>query len=112
MRKIFIFLVSAVFATAPLLFSKSLKAHDTNPATTIIGQVTMVDQSTLRIKEDVTGIDYNLKTSPDKLKQVTTGYRVVVKAHNGKITSLTILGMPMIAEPQPFQRWTVIKYPQ
>ena len=104
------FLVSAVIVTS--LFSLGLKAHDTNPSTTIIGQVTLVDQSTLRIKEDVTGIEYNLKATPDKLKQVTTGYRVAAKAHDGKITSLTILGMPMVAEPQPFQKWTVIKYPQ
>lgn len=112
MRKIFIFLVSAVFFGTPLLFSTSLKAEDTSSPITIIGQVTMVDQSMLKIKEDVTQVEYELKASPDKLKEVVTGYRAEVKADHGKISSLTILGMPMKAEPEPFQKWTIIKYPQ
>jgi hypothetical protein len=112
MKKILIFFMAVVITVAPLVFGTSLKAHDINPSTSIIGQVTMVDQSMLRIKEDVTGIEYNLKVPPEKLKTVTTGYRVAVKAADGKVTSLTILGMPTMAESQPFQKWTVIKYPQ
>jgi hypothetical protein len=113
MRKIFIYLVSAFFFTVPFLFSTNLKAHDTStPTTTIIGQVTMVDQTMLRIKEDSTGAEYNLNASPDKLREVRTGYRAEIKTDHGKILSLTLLGMPMRAESQPFQKWTVIKYPQ
>lgn len=113
MRKIFIFLVSALFFTVPFLFSTNLKARDTSASTKIIiGQVTMVDQTMLRINEDSTGLEYNLNASPDKLREVKTGYRAKIKADQGKILSLTLLGMPLRAEPQPFQKWTVIKYPQ
>jgi hypothetical protein len=77
-----------------------------------MGQVTMVGQDMLKIREDATQVEYELKASPNKLKDLVTGHRAEVKAIDGKVSSLTILGMPMKAEFQPFQKWTVIKYRQ
>lgn len=79
---------------------------------TIIGEVTLVGDRVIKIKEDRTQMEYELQASPDKLASVMTGYRVEVNITDGKVSSLKILGMPMKAEPEPFQKWTVIKQPK
>jgi len=114
MRNFHIFLVSSFFLVTVLFFSFSanINANAQSYSKTIIGEVTLVSSDTLKIREDGTQIEYELKASPDKLKDVISGYRAEVKTANGSISSLTILGMPMKAEPQPFQKWTVIKYPE
>ena len=112
MKKFFIFSTSVAFLATVLTFSSNLMADDMSSPKTIIGQVTLVDQNMLKIKEDLTQTEYSFNASRDQLKNVSTGYRAEVKTDNGKISSLIVLGMPMKAEPEPFQKWKVIKYPQ
>ncbi len=59
--KIFMFLRSVALLTVALLFSSSIKADDTSFPETRIGGVTMVDQSLLKIKEDLTSDKKRLK---------------------------------------------------
>lgn len=56
------FLRSVALLTVVLLFSCSLKADDTRFPETRIGGVTMVDQSLLKIKEDLTSDKKHLKS--------------------------------------------------
>lgn len=79
-----------------------------NLSGTVIGQVTLVDQGTITIKEDSSQTEYELRSSPDKLKDISPGYRVEAKAINGRVLSLTVLGMPMQAQPDPSQKFEVI----
>jgi copper chaperone CopZ len=76
-----------------------------NLSGTVMGQVSSVDQGTITIKEDTSQTEYELRASPDKLKDVSPGYRVEAKAVNGRVLSLTILGMPMQAQPEPSQKF-------
>jgi hypothetical protein len=105
-------LLSSLFLTSLFLFTIDLNAKAQGYSRTIIGEVTLVGSDVLKIREDGTQIEYELKAPPGKLKEVVSGYRAEVKTTDGKVSSLTILGMPMKAEPQPFQKWTVIKYPE
>ncbi len=78
----------------------------------IIGEVTLVDERMFILKEDVTQATYELTASPTKLRALNTGYRIEVTATDGKVLSLTILGMPIQAESEPYQKWKVIKSPE
>ncbi len=104
MRKIFICIGVAVVLASVLFFYTILK---TNPATspeTIIGEVTHVSDSMLTVKEDMSQIVYEFNASPDKLKDVKTGYRVEVETANEKVPSLTVLGMPQ-ADAELYRKW-------
>lgn len=79
-----------------------------NLSGTVIGQVTSVDQGIIAIKEDSSQTEYELRASPDKLKDISPGYRVEAKAFNGRVSSLTVLGMPMQAQPASSQKFEVI----
>jgi hypothetical protein len=91
---------------------KQRTKYETFAPTEIIGEVTLVGDNVLKVKEDDTQLEYTLTASPGKLEGVSTGYRVEVKAVGGKILSLTMLGTPTQATSAPDQRWTVIKEPQ
>lgn len=78
----------------------------------IIGEVTLVGENVLKVKEDDTQMEYTFTASPAKLEGVGTGYRVELKAVGGKVLSLTVLGMPMETKSAPDQRWTVIRHPE
>ncbi len=95
--------------SATLVFSIRLNVNAQSSPETIIGQVTLVGETTFKVREDFTKTEYELTASPDKLKNVTTGDRIEAKAANGKVLSLTILGLPMEAQPEPSQRFTVTK---
>jgi hypothetical protein len=79
---------------------------------TIIGEVTLVGESTLKVKEDNTQTEYVLAASADKLRDINTGYRIEVKATAGKVLSLITLGLPAQAESEFYQKWKVIEEPQ
>jgi len=111
MKKLLIFSLAAVLISTTVLFSTNLKAEGSNLPERVTGQITMVDQDLLKIREDRTQTEYAFIASRDQLRDVSTGFRVEVKSERGKINSLTILGMSMKAEPEPFQKWKVIKYP-
>lgn len=108
--------IAVTIFTAALLFSLSLNAADENGTVypeTIIGQVTSVGQRALTIQEDTTQTVYTLAAPQSRLKDVQTGYRVEAEmTESGTISSLKILGMPMQVEPDPEQKWKVIKYPE
>jgi len=78
----------------------------------VIGEVTLVGDRILKVKDDSIQIKYEFTASPDKLSDIRTGYRVEVRAINGRILSLIRLGMPMQAESEPSQEWSVTKYPE
>lgn len=78
----------------------------------IIGEVTLVGENVLKVKEDDTQMEHTFTASSAKLEGVGMGYRVEVKAVGGKVLSLTVLGMPMQSKSAPDQRWTVIKHPE
>lgn len=79
---------------------------------TLIGQVTYVDLTMIRMTEDSTQWTYSVTASPDKLKGIQPGYRVEVKAQDGRALSITVLGKPMKATPEPSQKWKVITPPK
>ena len=115
MKRILASMVVGVF-TAILLLSPELVAAGENGSVypgTIIGTVISVGQETLTIQQDITQTEYILNVSPDRLKEIHTGYRVEAKvAKSGKVSSLFIIGVPMQAQPEPKQKWKVIKYPE
>lgn len=109
MKKSLILIVATTALTAVLFFGISLNAIAAHSPKTIIGEVTLVGENTLKIKEDTTQTEYELTASPAKLKELNTGDRVEVKTANGRVLSLTMLGMPMNAQPEPYQKWQVIE---
>jgi hypothetical protein len=80
--------------------------------TEIIGEVTLVGGGMLRVRDDSTQMEHEFTASPDKLSDIKTGYRVEVRAINGRALSLIRLGMPMHSESEPSQKWSVTKYPE
>ena len=114
MRTIFIiiFIWIAVVLTTIFLFSQGLSANAGSSPKCMIGEVTQVDERMFILKGDVTQATYELTAPPAKLRALNTGYRVEVTATDGKVLSLTILGMPMQAESEPYQKWKVIKNPE
>ncbi len=112
MKKLLIFTLAAALINTTLSFSINLKAEGANLLETITGQIAMVDRGLLKIKEDETQTEYAFVASRNQLRDLSTGLSAEVKKAQGKISSLTILGVSMKAEPEPFQKWRVIKYPQ
>lgn len=84
----------------------------TSSEETIIGEVTLVGDRTLKVKEDNTQTEYVLAASQDKLRDIDTGYRIEVKATDGKVLSLITLGLPTQAQSEFYQKWEVIEEPQ
>lgn len=79
---------------------------------TIIGEVTQVGERMLKVKEDNTQTEYVLAASPDKLRDISTGYRIEVKSTAGQVLSLITLGLPTQGESEFYQKWKVIEEPQ
>jgi hypothetical protein len=109
MNRIFTFITIFVFI-AILLFSIGLNVNAQNSAETIVGEVTSIDHGTINIKEDSTQEEYELRASSSQLRNVQTGYRVEVKTANGRVLSLTVLGMPTQSQITSSQRFKVIKH--
>lgn len=80
--------------------------------TIIIGEATQVGERMLKVKEDNTQTEYALAASPDKLRDINTGYRIEVKSTDGRVLSLITLGVPTQAESEFYQKWEVIEEPQ
>jgi len=112
MKRIFMFITATVVFTTILLFGQGLSANAAGSPKYMIGEVTLVDERMFILKEDATHATYELTASPAKLRALNTGYRVGVTATDGKVLSLTILGMPMQAESELYQKWKVIKNPE
>jgi hypothetical protein len=113
MKKFFsLIVIGTVFATT-LSFSKTVNAE------ILVGEITMIGNGVIKIKEDATGVEYQLIAPPNKLisinephNRVTIGQRVEANVSSERVLSLEILGMPMKAKSEPFQKWKVIKYPE
>lgn len=112
MKRIFMFITGTVVLTTILFFGQGLGLYAASSPKYMIGEVTLVDERMFILKEDVTQATYDLTASPAKLRALNTGYRVEVTATDGKVLSLTILGMPMQAESEPYQKWKVVKNPE
>lgn len=117
MKGVYVYLATGILTmTFALIFSLNLDAADESGTAypkNITGQVTSVGQQAVTIQEDTTQTVYTLAASQSQLKGLQTGYRVKVKTTgDGKVSSLTILGMPMQVEPDPEQTWKVITYPE
>ena len=112
MERIFMFITATVVLSTILFFSHELNTNAASSPKYMIGEVTLVDERMFIVKEDVTQATYELTASPAKLRALNTGYRIEVTATDGKVLSLTILGMPMQAESEPYQKWKVIKPPE
>lgn len=102
-------LIATTVLTTMLFFGIGLNVNAAHSTKTIIGEVTLIVENAVKIKEDTTQTEYELATSPAKLKDLNTGSRVEVEATNGKVLSLTMLGIPMEAQPEPYQKWQVIE---
>ncbi|HEY7536246.1 MAG TPA: hypothetical protein VH878_09945 [Thermodesulfobacteriota bacterium] len=109
MKTIFMFMTATVVFTTVLLFSHRLNANAATYPKTIVGEITLVGERTLIIQDDNTQRKYELAASPNKLRDLITGYRVEVTQTDGRVISLTKLGMPMQTESTPYQRWKVIR---
>jgi hypothetical protein len=103
-KSLFVIIVTTALTTI-LFLGISLNAIAARSPKTIIGEVTLVGDNTLKMKEDKTQTEYELTASKAKLKNLNKGQRIEVETSNGKILSLTILGMPMEAQPEPDQKW-------
>ena len=73
----------------------------------IIGEVTLVGDDMIIVKADMSRREYEFNASPDKLKDVKTGYRVEVETANEEVSSLTILGMQR-ADAELYQKWSKV----
>jgi len=100
--------IAVVLLTAALILSIRTNVYAQSSPETLIGDVTYVDLTMLKINEDVTQTVYTLSASPNQLKNIQPGYRVEVKAVSGKVLSITVLGIPMRSKPEPYQKWKVL----
>jgi hypothetical protein len=107
MRK-YLYLGMALVLTAVLFIVISFNNRNAASSPEIIrGDVALVDENMLIIKEDKTQMEYELIAPTDKLKEVKTGYRVEVKADNERVSSLTILGMSQ-SEAELHEKWNKV----
>jgi hypothetical protein len=100
--------ITIVILTAAFFVNSVLNVYAQGSPETIVGDVTYVDLTMLRVNEDITQTAYTFSASPAQLKNIKPGYRVEVKALTGKVLSITVLGMPMQASPEPSQKWKVL----
>ena len=112
MKRIFVFITGTVVLTTIFFLSQWPNANGASSPKYMIGEVTLVDERMFILKEDVTQATYELTASTARLRALNTGYRVEVRARDGKVLSLTILGMPTQAEFEPYQKWKVIENPE
>ena len=87
--------------------AKQVAANAVGSPEIIVGEVTLVGDALLIVKEDMSHRKYEFNASPDKLKDVKTGYRVEVVTANEGVSSLTILGMPR-ADAELYQKWNKV----
>jgi hypothetical protein len=88
-------LLLAGFFTFNLLFAAfSLDASAAVPSNNIVGTVTLVGNNTMKILDDSTGIERDLKISESQEENLTTGYQVELETNNGKVISYMVLGIP------------------
>ena len=100
--------IAVVLLTAAFIVGMRTNLYAQSSPETIIGDVTYVDLAMLKINEDITQTVYTFSASPNQLKNILPGYRVEVKTASGKVLSLTVLGIPMQSNPEPYQRWKVL----
>lgn len=100
--------IAVVLLTAALIVSIRTNVYAQSSPETLIGDVTYVDLTMLKINEDITQTVYTLSASPNQLKNIQPGYRVEVKAVSGRVLSITVLGIPMRSKPEPYQKWKVL----
>ncbi|MGQ0793422.1 MAG: hypothetical protein ACT4NX_04955 [Deltaproteobacteria bacterium] len=81
-------------------------------AESITGEITQVGDGFIRLKEDRTRAEYQLVSNPAVIAGLRLGFRVSANASNGRISSVTVLGMPMISQAEPFQTFRVVSYPE
>ncbi len=80
---------------------------DASPMQEITGEVTLVGDNVIRILDD-SGQVYNLYAVQSKLKDVSTGYRVQATEKEGKINSIEVIGVPVVAKPTVIIKKTII----
>jgi len=107
MRRIMITIAVALI-TAAFIVGMSTNLYAQSSPETIIGDVTYVDLTMLKINEDVTQTVCTFSASQNQLKNIQPGYRVEVKAISGKVLSITVLGIPMQSKSEPYQKWKVL----
>ena len=84
--------------------TKQVAANAVGSPEIIKGEVTIVGDDMIIVKADMSRREYEFNASPDKLKDVETGYRVEVETANEEVSSLTILGMQR-ADAELYQKW-------
>src|SRR3972149_3044990 len=87
--------------------TKQVAANAVDSPEITIGEVTLVGDAVLIVKEDMSRREYEFNAAPDKLKDVKMGYRVKVVTDNEGVSSLTILGMPR-ADAELYQKWNKV----
>ena len=87
--------------------TKQAAANAVDSPEITIGEVTLVGDDMIMVKEDMSRRRYEFNASPDKLKDLKTGYRVEVVTGNEGVSSLTILGMPR-ADAELYQKWNKV----
>lgn len=100
--------IAVVLLAAAFIVAMRTNLYAQSSPETIIGDVTYVDLTMLKINEDVTQTVYTLSASPNQLKNIQPGFRVEVKTISGKVLSITVLGIPMQSKPEPYQKWKVL----
>jgi len=78
-----------------LMFSSGLYA---SPMQEITGEVTLIGDNVIRILDN-SGQVYNLQSAQSKLKDVSTGYRVLATEKNGRLIGIKVIGVLVEAKP-------------
>lgn len=73
----------------------------------ITGVVTLVGDNVVRI-QDNTGQVYNISAAQSTLKDISTGYRVQATEKDGKLVSIEVIGVPVVAKPTVIIKKTII----
>src|SRR3990172_6172175 len=115
MRRLLLYmLIAAGLILGGLIFfvtwkqqTKQVAANAVGSAEIIVGEVTLVGVALLIVKEDMSHRKYEFNASPDKLKDVKTGYRVEVVTANEGVSSLTTLSIPR-ADAELYQKWNKV----
>ena len=78
-----------------------------SPAQEVTGEVTRVGDNLVRI-QDNSGQVYNLQAPQSKLKDISTGYRVQATEKDGRLVSIEVIGVPVVAKPTVIIKKTII----
>jgi hypothetical protein len=80
-----------VFSTVALGAKKSVRA--TKAGNAIVGEVVSLEDGVVKVKDDATGKESQIRATKSQLKGLKEGYRIEVRVSKGTARSIKVLGI-------------------